>query len=123
MDKWLWAARFFKTRALAADSCDMGRIVSNNHQAKAARDVRVGDVLRVKSEGGEFVVEVLGLSSVRGPATAAQALYRETEASKLARAKAEEERKMMFAMDMPVGRPSKKDRRDINKARGRIIGF
>ncbi len=123
MDKWLWAARFFKTRALAADSCDMGRIVSNDHQAKAARDVRVGDVLRVKSEGGEFVVEVLGLSSVRGPATTAQALYRETEASKVARAKAEEEQKMMFAMDAQVGRPSKKDRRDINKARGRIIGF
>jgi ribosome-associated heat shock protein Hsp15 len=70
MDKWLWAARFFKTRALAADSCDMGRVWSNDHQAKAARDVRVGDVLRVKNEGGDFVVEVLGLSSVRGPAAA-----------------------------------------------------
>ena len=123
MDKWLWAARFFKTRALAADSCDMGRVWSNDHQAKAARDVRVGDVLRVKNEGGEFVVEVLGLSSVRGPAAAAQGLYRETEASKVARAKAEEERKMMFANDVTVGRPSKKDRRDINRARGRVIGF
>jgi ribosome-associated heat shock protein Hsp15 len=123
MDKWLWAARFFKTRALAADSCDMGRVWSNDHQAKAARDVRVGDRLRVKNEGGEFEIEVLALSAVRGPAAAAQGLYRETEESKLARAKAEEERKMMFAMDMPVGRPSKKDRRDINKARGRVIGF
>ena len=123
MDKWLWAARFFKTRALAADSCDMGRVSSNEHPAKAARDVRVGDRLRVKSEAGEFVVEVLGLSSVRGPATAAQGLYRETEVSKVARAKAEEERKMMFATDMQVGRPSKKDRREINKARGRVIGF
>jgi len=123
MDKWLWAARFFKTRALAADSCDMGRIVSNDHQAKAARDVRVGDVLRVKNEGGEFVVEVLGLSSVRGPAAAAQVLYRETEASKAARAKAEEERKAMAAWELPAGRPTKKDRREINKARGRIIGF
>ena len=65
MDKWLWAARFFKTRALAADSCDMGRVLSNEHTAKAARDVRVGDRLRVKNEGGEFVVEVLGLR-VRG---------------------------------------------------------
>jgi len=123
MDKWLWAARFFKTRSLAADSCDMGRVWSNDHQAKAARDVRVGDVLRVKNEGGEFVVEVLGLSSVRGPAAAAQALYRETEASKVARAKAEDERKAMAAFELPVGRPSKKDRRDINKLRGRVIRF
>ena len=123
MDKWLWAARFFKTRALAADSCDMGRVWSNDHQAKAARDVRVGDLLRVKNEGGECVVEVLGLSAVRGPAAAAQGLYRETEASKVARAKAEEERKMMYANDVTVGRPSKKDWRDINRARGRVIGF
>jgi ribosome-associated heat shock protein Hsp15 len=123
MDKWLWAARFYKTRALAADSCDMGRVWSNGHPAKAARDVRVGDMLRVKNEGGEFVVEVLALSAVRGPAATAQELYRETEASKVARAKAEEERKMMFAAGMQVGRPSKKDRRDINKARGRVIGF
>ncbi len=123
MDKWLWAARFFKTRSLAADSCDMGRVWANDHQAKAARDVRVGDVLRVKNEGGEFVVEVLGLSAVRGPAAAAQALYSETDASKVARAKAEDERKAMAAFELPVGRPSKKDRRDINKLRGRVIRF
>jgi ribosome-associated heat shock protein Hsp15 len=123
IDKWLWAARFFKTRPLAADSCDMKRVWSNDHQAKAARDVRVGDVLRVKNEGGEFVVEVLGLSAVRGPAAAAQALYRETDASKVARAKAEDERKAVAAFELPVGRPSKKDRRDINKLRGRVIRF
>jgi len=58
MDKWLWAARFFKTRSLAADSCDLGRVFSNEHAAKAARDVRVGDMLRVKNEGGLFEVEV-----------------------------------------------------------------
>ena len=123
MDKWLWAARFFKTRALAADSCDMGRVFSNEHQAKAARDVRVGDTLRVKNEGGLFEVEVLALSSVRGPAAAAQALYRETEASKVARAKLTEERKLMAEFEMPSGRPTKKDRRAINKARGRVISF
>jgi len=123
MDKWLWAARFFKTRALAADSCDMGRVSSNGHQAKAARDVRVGDMLRVKNEGGEFEIEVIALSAVRGPAAAAQGLYRETDASKAARAKAEQERKAMAAWELPAGRPSKKDRRDINKARGRVIGF
>jgi len=123
MDKWLWAARFFKTRSLAAESCDLGRVFSNEHPAKAARDVRVGDLLCVKSEGGLFEVEVLGLSSVRGPAAAAQGLYRETDSSKVARAKAAEERKLMAELDVPVGRPSKKDRRDINKVRGRIIGF
>ena len=123
IDKWLWAARFFKTRSLAAQSCDMGRVMSNDHEAKPARDVRVGDVLRVKNEGGEFVVEVLALSAVRGPAAAAQTLYRETVESKLEREKAAEERKAMAAWELPAGRPSKKDRRDINKLRGRVIRF
>jgi len=123
MDKWLWAARFFKTRALAAESCEMGRVFSNEHQAKAARDVRVGDLLRVKSEGGLFEIEVLGLSSVRGPASVAQGLYRETEGSKVARAKAEDERKLMAVWETDSGRPSKKDRREINKARGRVVRF
>ena len=67
MDKWLWAARFFKTRALAQKSCEMGRIVSNGHLAKAARDVRVGDMLQIKNEGGEYEVEVLLLSRHAGP--------------------------------------------------------
>ncbi len=123
MDKWLWAARFFKTRALAADSCDMGRVFSNDHPAKAARDVRVGDRLRVKNEGGLFEIDVLALSSVRGPAAAAQALYRETDESKAEREKLAAERKLMAEFEMPTGRPSKKDRRDINKARGRVIRF
>ena len=121
MDKWLWAARFFKTRALAAESCEMGRVFSNGYQAKAARDVRVGDLLRVKSEGGLFEVEVLALSSVRGPAAVAQGLYRETDESKAAREKEAAEKKAMFVWDVPVteGRPSKKDRRLIHKFKGR----
>ncbi len=82
IDKWLWAARFFKTRSLAGRACDLGRIESNGQPAKAAREVRVGDLLRVKTEGGEFQVEVLGVSEMRGPAAAAQALYRETETSR-----------------------------------------
>lgn len=123
MDKWLWAARFFKTRALASESCDMGRVTSNDHVAKPAREVRVGDRLRVKNEAGEFTIEVLALSSVRGPATAAQQLYRETESSKAARAKAAEERRAMAAFESPTGRPTKQDRRRIDKLRGRIIGF
>ncbi len=114
MDKWLWAARFFKTRALASKACDLGRIHHNDREAKPAREVRVGDMLRVKNEGGEFQVEVLLLSEMRGPAAVAQTLYRETEASKEARLKAAEERKAMQQYaPLPEHRPSKRDRRRI----------
>jgi len=124
MDKWLWAARFFKTRSEAAKACDLGRISSNDREAKAARDVRVGDMLSVRNEGGDFEIEVLQLSSMRGPAAVAQTLYRETEASKVARQKAAEERKAMMEFGgMPAGRPTKQDRRNINKLRGRVIPF
>lgn len=120
IDKWLWAARFFKTRALASKACEMGRVQSNGVAAKAAREVRVGDVLQVRNEGGDFVIEVLTLSEVRGPAAVAQGLYRETEESKAARAKVAEERKVIFAAEAaPMGRPSKRDRREINRFRGR----
>jgi len=121
MDKWLWAARFFKTRALAQKSCEMGRVESNGHLAKAARDVRVGDRLKVRNEGGEFEIEVLGLSEARGPAAVAQGLFRETEASRELRMKVEAERKAMQAMEgfLPVAKPSKRDRRQINRFRGR----
>jgi ribosome-associated heat shock protein Hsp15 len=124
IDKWLWAARFFKTRSEASKACDLGRITSNGHVAKPARDVRVGDMLNIRNEGGDFEIEVLQLSSMRGPATVAQTLYRETEASRIARAKAAEERKaMMDFSGMPAGRPTKLDRRTINKFRGKVIGF
>ena len=114
IDKWLWAARFFKTRALASKACDLGRILSNDHEAKPSREVHVGDKLEVKNEGGDFQIEVLALSQMRGPATMAQTLYRESEASKEARAKAAAERKAMqeFA-PLPEHRPTKRDRRRI----------
>ena len=119
MDKWLWAARFFKTRALASKACDLGRIRSNGVEAKPARDVRIGDMLHVKNEGGDFEIEVLELSEMRGPAEVAQKLYRETEPSKVARMKLAEERKAMqqFA-PVPARRPSKRDRRRIIRFRG-----
>lgn len=124
MDKWLWAARFFKTRALAVKACELGRIESGGVRAKAARDVKVGDMLHIRNEGGDFVVEVLELSEVRGPAAVAQTLYRETDESKELRARAAAERKqMMMAAAITEGRPSKKDRREINKLRGRIHRF
>ena len=121
IDKWLWAARFFKTRALAQKSCEMGRIESNGHLAKAARDVRTGDMLKIKSEGGEFEVEVLALSEMRGPAAVAQTLYRETEASLELRLKLAAEQKAMQQIEgfLPAARPSKRDRRQINRFRGR----
>src|SRR5450631_2659876 len=120
MDKWLWAARFFKTRALAARACELGRIQSNGQPAKPAREVRVGDMLRVSNEGGDFQVEVLLLSEVRGPASVAQTLYRETEASLELRSKVAAERKAMKQFEeLPAGRPSKRERRKIIQFRGR----
>ena len=120
MDKWLWAARFFKTRSLAARACDLGRIQSNGQPAKPAREVRIGDLLHVTNDRGDFEVEVLLLSEVRGPASAAQTLYRETEASRELRQKVAAERKAMKQFEeLPAGRPSKRDRRRIIQFRGR----
>jgi len=120
MDKWLWVARFFKTRALAARACELGRIQSAGQPVKAAREVRIGDMLRVTNDGGEFDVQVLLLSNVRGPASVAQTLYRETESSKEQRAKVTAERKAMKQFEaLPAGRPSKRDRRRIIQFRGR----
>ena len=119
MDKWLWAARFFKTRTLAARACDLGRIQSNRQPAKPAREVHVGDLLHIKTEAGDFEVEVLLLSEVRGPAKVAQTLYRETESGRQLRIKAAQERKAgMIFSPAPQGRPSKRDRRKIHKFRG-----
>jgi ribosome-associated heat shock protein Hsp15 len=114
IDKWLWAARFFKTRALAARACDLGRIQANRQPAKPAREVHVGDLLDIKTEGAEFQVEVLALSAVRGPAAVAQTLYRETDTSRELRMKLAAERKAMRDFNpAPEGRPTKRDRRRI----------
>jgi ribosome-associated heat shock protein Hsp15 len=124
IDKWLWAARFFKTRAFASDACDLGRIESNAHRAKAARDVRLGDMLRIKSEAGEFHVEVLQLSEVRGPAQVAQTLYRETVESRELRIKLAEEHKAMVKLGVvSEGRPSKRDRQERSRLRGKVHRF
>lgn len=121
MDKWLWAARFFKTRALAARACELGRIQCNGQNAKASREVRAGDQLQVKNEAGDFHVEVLLLSDMRGPAAVAQTLYLETETSRESRLKSAEERKAMSRFEaMREGRPSKRDRRDLDRLRGKV---
>jgi len=120
IDKWLWAARFFKTREQASKACDMNRIISNNTPAKPSREVRLNDMLRIKNEAGEFEIEVLVLSQQRGSAAIAQTLYRETEESKEARRKAAEERKLLgpIAYRAPSKRPTKRDRRLIHSFRG-----
>ncbi len=120
MDIWLWAARFFKTRALAKRACELGRIHSNGHEAKPAREVRVGDRLQVTTESGEFEIDVLQLTEIRGPATVAQTLYKETEAGRDARLRAAELRKANaeFAPS-PERRPTKKERRKIIQFRRR----
>ncbi len=120
IDKWLWAARFFKTRSIAARACELGRIQSNEQPAKPAREVRAGDMLKIKNDSGEFQVEVLGLSELRGPAALAQTLYRETDASRERRLKLAEERKAMPDFERSrEGRPTKRDRRELSRLRGR----
>jgi ribosome-associated heat shock protein Hsp15 len=121
IDKWLWAARFFKTRMLAARACELGRVEANGESSKPSREVRTGDLLKVRTEGGDFEVEVLGVSENRGPAAVAQTLYRETETSRELRRKAAEERKAMARVDaLPQGKPSGRDRRALNRLRGRF---
>jgi len=121
IDKWLWAARFFKTRALASQACELGRVMCNGVPAKASREVRVGDRLVVRNTAGDFQVEVLGLSEMRGPAPVAQTLYSESEESREARIRAAAERKAADTFgSFPGGRPSKRDRRDIDRLRGRV---
>jgi ribosome-associated heat shock protein Hsp15 len=120
IDKWLWAARFFKTRSLASRACELGRIESNGQAAKPSREVRVGDMLLVKNDSGDFHVEVLALSEMRGPAPIAQTLYRETEASRESRLKLAADRKAMPHFEASrEGKPSKRDRRELARLRRR----
>jgi len=125
IDKWLWAARFFKTRELAAKACDQGKVefAATGNRAKPAREVRVGDQLRIETPGGIFEVEVLALSQKRGSAALAQTLYRESEASAEARRKLAEENRLRRLYEpapvAPTRRPSKRDRRLIHSFSGK----
>jgi ribosome-associated heat shock protein Hsp15 len=118
IDKWLWAARFYKTRSLAAKACELGRVESHGQRVKAAREIKIGDVLLVKNDSGDFEIEVLAFSEMRGPATVARTLYSETEASREAREKLAETRKLMPYFEAPpTTKPSKRDRRQIDRLR------
>lgn len=119
IDKWLWAARFFKTRSLATQACDAGRILANGQPAKPSRMVKLNDTLEIANEGGVFTVELLLLSDQRGSSAIAQTLYRETDASRELRVKVADARRILLANDpFPTRKPSKKDRRLIHSFRG-----
>lgn len=118
LDKWLWAARFYKTRALAVEEIGKGRVEVNGQSAKPSRDVKIGDVCRLRQGVVLREVKVLGLSHVRGPAPVAQALYEETPESIEARAKMAEARRLapepaQAISDSRLGRPTKQDRRQL----------
>jgi ribosome-associated heat shock protein Hsp15 len=121
LDKWLWAARFFKTRSLAAEAVDRERVRVNDQHAKPAKELRVGDRVALRQDVGPVrTVIVRGLSAVRGPAPVAQALYEETAESVAARAQAAEARRLAPepATTLTQGRPTKRDRREIERAGG-----
>jgi ribosome-associated heat shock protein Hsp15 len=120
IDKWLWAARFYKTRQLAAKACDLGRVRVGGVLAKPAREVRLGDRVFVLTEGGEFTVEVVALSEKRGPAAVAQTLFAETAESRAAREQLREQKRLAAQFEvLPQARPDKRDRRTLNRLRGR----
>ncbi|MDH0897922.1 RNA-binding S4 domain-containing protein [Comamonas aquatica] len=122
LDKWLWAARFYKTRSLAVEQISKGRVTVNQAAAKASREVRVGDTIALRQGQAPRTVLVLGLSAMRGPAPVAQQLYRETADSLAERARLAEERRLAPEPAASIaqhhdGRPTKRDRRDIERAR------
>ncbi|MEO7963644.1 MAG: S4 domain-containing protein [Gemmatimonadaceae bacterium] len=120
LDKWLWAARFFKTRALAAEAVDAGRIEVNDERAKRSKIVQLGDRIRVRRPPTEQVVTVRGMSDSRGPAPVAALLYEENADSIAAREKIAAQLKAIGPSAFrDKGRPSKKERRDIGRWKGR----
>jgi ribosome-associated heat shock protein Hsp15 len=119
IDKWLWAARFFKTRSMAADAVSGGKVELNGDRVKPAKGVKVGDELKIRLGIYEHVIAVRALSERRGPAAVAQTLYEETPESAAARAKLAERMRYEMPQQVETGRPSKKDRRDLRRFRER----
>lgn len=120
VDKWLWAARFFKTRALAQKACELGRVQMKGQPLKPARDLHVGDVLRVTTPAGDHEITVLGLSDTRGNAAAAQVLYSESDESKQRRRELQEAKRLSAQIEvLPVVKPTGKDRRELDRFRRR----
>ncbi len=118
IDKWLWAARFFKTRGLAQTAIENGRVLLGDARIKPAHSVKVGDRLVVGAGERTFEIEVLGLSETRGPAPVAQALYRESESSVARRAAEAERRRFVREPAAAIaGRPTKRDRRELGRVK------
>ncbi|MHA4869236.1 RNA-binding S4 domain-containing protein [Duganella sp. PWIR1] len=116
LDKWLWAARFFKTRSLATDAVDRGKVTVNGDRVKPARAVRIGDVLEIDNGSDRWEVDVMGLSDVRAAAPIARNLYEETDVSVARRAAVAENRRMFREPSADFkGRPTKRDRRQLGK--------
>lgn len=115
LDKWLWAARFYKTRPLAAEAIEQGRVEVNGERAKRAKAVGIGDTIRVRQPPFETICVVRGVSERRGPAAVAATLYEETEASRAARTALSAQLRAAPPPIYETGRPSKKDRRDIER--------
>ncbi|MGV3583222.1 MAG: RNA-binding S4 domain-containing protein [Methylophilus sp.] len=119
LDKWLWAARFFKTRSIAADAVDGGKVRVDGNRAKNAKEIKIGMILSIKNKDFELEVKVSGLSNVRKRASEAALLYEETEESKLKREQAKIIREQEFAArDRGAGRPTKRQLREIKKFTG-----
>jgi ribosome-associated heat shock protein Hsp15 len=118
IDKWLWAARFYKTRSLAAEEIGKNRVQVNGQDAKASREVRAGDRVRLRQGQVEREVVVRGISAMRGPAPVAQQLYEETPESQARREAAAQQRRVAAepALSIEQGRPTKRDRRQMDKA-------
>lgn len=115
LDKWLWAARFFKTRSLATDAIERGRVTVNGDRVKPARNVKIGDVLEIDNGSDQWEVDVMNLSDVRGPAAVARNLYEETEVSVARRAALAEHRRLYREPSAQLkGRPTKRDRRHLD---------
>lgn len=120
LDKWLWAARFFKTRALAADAIESGKVEVNDERAKRAKQLQVGDSVRVRLGPYHHLITVLAVSERRGPASVARTLYEENAESRRAREALQLQVKAaQSASGYTPGRPTKKDRREIEKLRGK----
>jgi len=119
VDKWLWAARFYKTRALAVEAIEGGKIEVNGAKVKRAKLVQLGDEVRIRQTPFEHVVMVRGISERRGPASVAATLYEETAESKKKREAMATQLRSMPADDWESGRPSKRDRREIDRFKGR----
>lgn len=119
IDKWLWAARFFKTRSLATDAVELGRVLQNEQRIKPAHHVKIGDLLDIQHGEQTWQVRVQRVADVRGPAAVAQTMYEETAESLAKRSKAAEDRKYFREPSAQLqGRPTKRDRRQIDFTRG-----